>query len=494
MSLFGTLGTATGGMSANELALQTSSHNIANTNTDGYSRQRVHLETQLPYHMAGVGEIGTGVKASSVDRIVDSFVQSQVRTANGTYNNYTQKSDVLGQLESLFNEPSDNGVISQMNTMFDNWTNLANNPDMATAKTLVVQNSSTLTDSINQLANNMDKLSDNTLTTITKNALDFNNKIGQLADVNKQIFTASVGGTSPNDLLDRRDQLLKDIAGITDIGVTFDANGRASVSLSGQTVLDGTDPTKPARTMAVVKDANTVYNATADVNTTSSLATSNTQSGQVVLVSADGSVSGAVGSDGQIKGLQDAMDEITNRRSQLNTLAYQIGSQINTTLAPSNASTQFYTLASTDDAATKFSTYDATYDYAQNLHVNPTLVNNAQSLKVGVTTSSPAGDGTLAFNVTKLANTKDASGLTFSDHYNTMVTQNGIFKQQADNKSSAQLALLNQLEYKNEAVSGVSINEEMSDVIRFQQGFQANARIISVVSEMLDTLINRTGV
>ncbi|MBM7544764.1 flagellar hook-associated protein 1 FlgK [Weissella beninensis] len=494
MSLFGTLGTATGGMSANELALQTSSHNIANTNTDGYSRQRVHLETQLPYHMAGVGEIGTGVKASSVDRIVDSFVQSQVRTANGTYNNYTQKSDVLGQLESLFNEPSNNGVISQMNTMFDNWTNLANNPDMATAKTLVVQNSSTLTNSINQLANNMDKLSDNTLTSITKNALDFNSKISQLADVNKQIFTASVGGTSPNDLLDRRDTLLKDLSGITDIGATFDANGRATVTLSGQTVLDGSDPTKQPLTMAVVKDADNVYAATSDVNTTTALATTNTQVGQVVLVDASGQATGPVGSDGQIKGLQAAMGDIATRRGQLNDLAYQIGKQINSALAPSNGQQQFYTLPGKTDASSKFTTYDANYDYAQNLKVNADLVNNAQTLKVGADSTSPAGDGTLAFNIARLANTKDDEGLTFSDHYNTMVTQNGIVKQQADNKSSAQLALLNQLEYKNEAVSGVSINEEMSDVIRFQQGFQANARIISVVSEMLDTLINRTGV
>ncbi len=84
--------------------------------------------------------------------------------------------------------------------------------------------------------------------------------------------------------------------------------------------------------------------------------------------------------------------------------------------------------------------------------------------------------------------------MSVRSYFNSIVTKNGISKQQADNTVSAQLSLLNQLEYKNQSVSGVSLNEEMSDVIRFQQGFQANARILSVVSEMLDTLINRTGV
>jgi len=86
--LFGSLGTATRGMTANQAALQTSSHNIANTNTDGYSRQRVNLQAEASYHLAGVGSIGMGVKVGSVERIVDDFVIGQVRNANSTYTYY----------------------------------------------------------------------------------------------------------------------------------------------------------------------------------------------------------------------------------------------------------------------------------------------------------------------------------------------------------------------------------------------------------------------
>ena len=101
--LFGALGTATSGLSANQVALQTSAHNIANTNTDGYSRQRVHMTTKPPYVVAGTGSIGTGVNVTEITRDVDDFVRSQIRAANSKYQYNTQKSDTLGQLEDILN-------------------------------------------------------------------------------------------------------------------------------------------------------------------------------------------------------------------------------------------------------------------------------------------------------------------------------------------------------------------------------------------------------
>ena len=117
--LFGTLGTATSGITANQVALQTTAHNIANTNTDGYSRQRVHMTTKPPYVIAGTGTIGTGVNVTGVERVVDDFVRSQIREANSKYTYNTQKSDTLGQLEDILHEPSEDGVIKSLNTLTD---------------------------------------------------------------------------------------------------------------------------------------------------------------------------------------------------------------------------------------------------------------------------------------------------------------------------------------------------------------------------------------
>ncbi|HBH5802045.1 TPA: flagellar hook-associated protein FlgK, partial [Enterococcus faecium] len=161
----------------------------------------------------------------------------QVRNANSTYTYYEQKADILGQLESLMNEPSDNGLSKQLATMFDSWTALANNPELDTSKTLVLENSSTFADTINQMGKQMTQLQSDTLDTIGKSALDFNEKVKQLQSLNEQIYGLTTSGETPNDLLDRRDSLLKDLSGLAGIETKTDQYGRGFVSMSGQTIL-----------------------------------------------------------------------------------------------------------------------------------------------------------------------------------------------------------------------------------------------------------------
>lgn len=503
--LFGTLGTATRGMTANQTALQTTSHNIANTNTDGYSRQRVNLQAEASYNIAGVGSIGMGVKVGSVERIVDDFVIGQVRNAYSNYTYYEQKADILGQLESIMNEPSDNGLSSQLATMFDSWTSLANNPELDTAKTLVLENSSTFADTVNQMATQMTQLQSDTTDTIEKSVLDFNEKVKALQSLNEQIYGLTTSGGTPNDLLDTRDSLLKDLSGLAGIETTTDAYGRGFVSISGQTILNA----DTRNTLSVVvgqsdtgamisKDGNPLnpsetISGTYPVGTVLLSGTSDTgRTYQELSIK-----------EGAIGGLQASATEISSRLNELNQFTTTIAQAMNMVFTGGASSTSGLFDLSTDDTGT-----------ATTIHVSQSLLDNPSLVKAGMTDA--AGDGTLAAAMAKLSTTKldfplsettlasfDAATLTFSNatsgmtvnsYFNSIVTKNGISKQQADNTASAQLSLLNQLEYKNQSVSGVSINEEMSDVIRFQQGFQANARLISVVSEMLDTLINRTGV
>jgi flagellar hook-associated protein 1 FlgK len=501
--LFGSLGTATGGMSANQVALQTSSHNIANTNTDGYSRQRVGLQTQQPYYLAGVGTIGTGVKVSNVQRVVDDFVIGQVRNANSKYTYYSQKADILGQLEGIFNEPSEDGLSNQLASMFDAWTTLANNPELDTAKSLVLENSSSLADIINQMAAQMKQLKGDTVDDIEKSALDFNEKIKQLESLNEQIYSLASDGQTSNDLLDTRDSLLKEISGLAPIQTSFDQYGRASVSIDGQTILN----TNERNTISVVvgntdgkssvsKDGNSL-NPRESIDGDYPLGTI-----LITKTSEDGETSYAELpiKEGSIGGLQVSVNEIEGRLTELNNFATTIAKSINMIFTGGESSTS--------------GLFEIGEDGASTIKVSQKVIDDPSLIQAGKT--GEAGDGSRAAAIAALRNTKldypisdetlasfdkdnftftnDSSGMTYDSYFNSIVTKNGISKQQADNTASAQLSLLNQLEYRNQSVSGVSINEEMSDVIRFQQGFQANARIISVVSEMLDTLINRTGV
>ncbi|MFW8667335.1 flagellar hook-associated protein FlgK [Enterococcus sp. PF-2] len=504
--LFGSLGTATRGMTANQAALQTSSHNIANTNTDGYSRQRVNLQAEASYHLAGVGSIGMGVKVGSVERIVDDFVIGQVRNANSTYTYYEQKADILGQLESLMNEPSDNGLSKQLATMFDSWTALANNPELDTSKTLVLENSSTFADTINQMGKQMTQLQSDTLDTIEKSALDFNEKVKQLQSLNEQIYGLTTSGETPNDLLDRRDSLLKDLSGLAGIETKTDQYGRGFVSMSGQTILSAEE----RNTLSVVvgqSDTGALVSKDGNALNPAETITGSYPAGTVLLTkttdNGDTAYTELPIKEGAIGGLQASSSEIGSRLTELNNFTTTIAQAMNMVFTGGASRTSGLFEIGQDDTGTA-----TTIRVSQALLDNPSLVTGG--------TSNAAGDGSRAAAMAKLSSAKldfplsektiasfdsetltfanAASGMSVSSYFNSIVTKNGISKQQADNTVSAQLSLLNQIEYKNQSVSGVSLNEEMSDVIRFQQGFQANARILSVVSEMLDTLINRTGV
>lgn len=480
--LFGMLGTATRGMNANQTALQTSGHNIANTNTDGYSRQRVHMTTERPYYMSGVGAIGMGVSASSVDRIVDPFIRNQTRDAYSKYRMHEQKSDALGQLEHFMNEPSETGIINQLSVMYDAWSKLGSNPELVTSKSLVIENSASFADMVREMAGQISQLKGEVTSNIEKGAMDFNEKLEQLSILNDQIFSISSNGNVPNDLLDTRDSLLKDIAGLADISTTFDSYGRVSElkigGKSGETVLDINGHKK----ISVVSNENTI-SVGGDANNKVTF-TSNLPVGTIVIegyTPTEPAFKAVDVNEGEIGGFQAASKEIDVRLEELNTFVTKFSETINTAYR-NEAGIDFFDLGT-----------DST-KVLENIKVTQSLQENPATLKTGKGATPAPGDGSLAKDIEKLFNTKDAGDqMTFAERYNNIVTKNGISKQQADNIAASQLTVLNQLEYKNESISGVNLNEEVSDVIRFSQAFQANARVIQTISDMLDTLINRTG-
>lgn len=511
--LFGTLGTATSGITANQVALQTTAHNIANTNTDGYSRQRVHMTTKPPYVIAGTGTIGTGVNVTGVERVVDDFVRSQIREANSKYTYNTQKSDTLGQLEDILHEPSDDGVIKSLNTLTDSWQKLAENPELGTSKTLVVENANSFADSIHQMATQINKLHKDSISNLQKSVLDFNEKIDQLADINKKVFTLTSRGETPNDLLDQRDTLLKDISGLVNVNTEFDEYGRTTLSVDGQTILDFKNETHNTLSVVVGTDANgnALVSDRGDSSKSNVALGRQAEVGTVMLTKKDDAGNTAYSeiktSEGDMGGYQESAKEILEHMDELNDFIAKIGKATNMVMTGGqNKLDGFFTLGNDPSR------------YALDFKVNDAIAKDPSKIPAGkaLDGKGSAGDGSRALAVSWAMKTKfktpvrDADldtyneatmkfnesqdGQTFAETFNNIVTKNGISKQKADNMAAAQKVVLNNLENKNESMSGVNINEEMADVIRFQQGFQANTRVLSVIAEMLDTLVNKTGV
>lgn len=481
--LFGSLNSATSGMTSAQTVLQTISHNVANANTDGYSKQRVTLETNNPFNKSGVGQLGTGVRVSGVIRVVDDAVVEQLRDENSTLAKFESKSDALQQLEAIFNEPSKTGLSNNLSEVFASWTYLGSNPEIATAKTMVVQNSETMTDTMNHMATQLEKLQGNTIKGIEQDVKDFNTKLEQLNSLNKQVSYSISSGQTPNDLLDKQDALLSEMSELAGVEVKFDEMRQATVSIGGQELLTPTSMQK----LAVVTEVN---EDTPDGLEKGSIVLAGDHSKEIVLTS------------GSAKGSQEALAEINKQAANLNDFAYTFASAVNMIHSDNGDGEPFFDLG-------------ADGNYAKNISVQSELAKDPEKVSSAKSLDKPAaGDGSRAQAIADLQNTKlnfsnptkidydettmtikdQANGTSVSNGYNDIVTEIGITKQQSDNMFASQEDLVQLLDQRRQSISGVSINEEVASMIQHQSAFQANSRMISTISEMLDTLINRTGV
>ncbi|NME42023.1 flagellar hook-associated protein FlgK [Lactobacillus agilis] len=522
VGLFGTLGTANSGLNASDIGLQTAANNISNAGTEGYSRQRVNLHTKLPYTLAGVGSIGTGVKVDGVKRDVSDYIRQQIRVATSKQASATQRSTTLGNLEDILNEPSDNGVINQLANLSKAWTSVANDPEMTTTKSVVLEHASSFVDAIHNMASSITNLKNTTVNGVAQAALDFNKKLETLNELNTQIYNSYAIGETPNTLLDSRDQVLKELSGLADISTVTDEYNRVSVYLgenpkAENVVLDSA--TKQVNNLSVVSASQAGKSSVivdGDITGKQVELPGDYPAGTLLILKQNASGAYSISKEAQVVegdlgGYQDALAEINSAMTELNNFTNTIVKTINLvynsngTTSPEKAGLYkgFFTLA--------MDSQNPAVDFAvdKNLLANPAL------LRTGTTTAS--GDSSIAtaivaaFAATIPTDGSDASvltaydpaslrfktntsGSTYATRFNNIVTTNGIAKQKADNTQAAQDTLLNSLNQQDQSVSGVSINEEMADVIRYQNAFQANARMMQVVADCLDTLINKTGV
>ena len=503
--LFGTLHIGTNGMAAAQTALQTTSHNIANANTEGYSRQRINFTASNPHTLPGVGQIGTGVKMQSVVRVVDDYLTEQTQTEAATLEMYSQKADALGQLESIFNEPSENGLSNSISKFYSAWAHLSANPELTAAKTTVSQEAETLTDTVNQMASQMQELQEATTQDISKQVLDFNAKVKQLDTLNQQIFSVAVKGQTPNDLLDQRDELVGELTNITSIEVATDAFQRAFIRIDGTEILGE----NTMRTLSVVTGTDEDGNAL--ISTDGSKANTRPadavfEVGQLILgTETDGATAfrAMTSTSGHVRGSQEALTEINTKRKELDKLTTTMAKAVNTVHSGNGEGIAFFDLGSGANAA-------LTIKVNKEITTDPRNINAGKSL-----TASAAGDGTRAgaiaslqtqildyatdenrfdYDETTMVLAAQSGGRTTADAYNDIVTRMGITKQQADDRVESQGQVVSFLEERRASISGVSVNEEVVDIMKYQSAFQANAKVLAVVSEMLDTLINRTGV
>jgi flagellar hook-associated protein 1 FlgK len=440
VSTFLGIQTSLRGLLAQQRALDTTGHNISNANTEGYSRQQAVLSPTDPLSVQLSGraaQLGTGVDVKSFTRVRDQFLDLQYRGQAMSLGDQTARSDSLDQVELALAEPGNNGISAALGRFWNAWADLSNAPESPAARQALVDEGRTVAESINRLQSSLTGARTQAkaeFDALAGNGGQVHGIAADLASTVNAIRDAELTGAQPNDLYDRRDLLLDHLAGLGQLSVADSPAGGVDVSLGGIKIVDADDTTGVASVPA----------GTFPLTFTSSPG----------------------GRLGALTDLQSATGPIAGFQTDLSAMAKSLADTVN----------GFY-----GATGTNFFTYGA--DPAATLAVNEPTV-SAATVRGG--TGGP-GDNGIALQIARLR------GGSADDLYAQLVTKIGNTVAQAERGQATAQVLTDNLKDRRDSVSGVSIDEEMTNLIRFQRAFQASARAMSTTDEMIDTLINRTG-
>jgi flagellar hook-associated protein 1 FlgK len=467
ISTFLGIETAMRAIMAQRKATETAGHNIANANTPGYSRQRVNLTGSFdPYAVPSLGrpelpgQLGTGVRITDIERVRDQFLDLQVRNESANLGYWEVKRDGLQKVEVILNEPGDNGLNNIMTAFWNAWQELSKNPESLAVRSEVRQRGITLAETIQHLHRQLTQLQADLNFNVGVTVDKINTIATQLADLNWQIARSVVVGDNPNDLRDRRDLLIDELAKLVDISVTEQADGTVAVAIGGRNLVEGIK----ADALQVVSDPlnNNFY----------------------AVQWSDGTPVDFT--SGSLAGMIWTRDTgVANILGQLDELAETLINEVNATHQAG------YGL----DGSTGNDFFTGTG--AADIAVAAGILSDLNTIAAASDAAKLPGDGT---NALKLAQLKDALTMppgsptgTFGDYYRSLVATLGIDTEQALRMAENEEILVNQLENRRQAVMGVSIDEEMANIVKFTHAYQAAARALTTLDEQLDIIINRMG-
>jgi flagellar hook-associated protein 1 FlgK len=449
------------GLNVYRVAQEVTGENIANVNTPGYSRQRVILESAPPNTANGF-PMGTGVKITAVERYYDGLLQQQLVNAQTTQGYDTTKSQVLQQIEPSFNEITNDGIGTAVANYFNAWQDLSLNPTGSSERQVVLTRAQILTDnfhSVSKALNDSITVQNAALVPLTDS---INNTLKNIAQLNGQIKTTELVSGNANEMRDQRDQLVRDLSLKIGISFTENSDGTTNVSMGANSLVTGTK----AGSFSLVPNG-----SISDVYLTQA------GGGTAALLSPQPST-------GQLGATLDLRDKIIPYYlNQVDTLAKSIADAVNTQhssgFSPTNGTGQnFFTpLAAVAGSAAAFS-------IASGLNINTIAASR---------TSGVAGDNSNALAIAQLANSNTvpsgAPVATFSSFYSSFVSKVGLDVQASNTTVAQDEAFTKQLSTLRESNSGVSLDEELTNLIKYQRSYQASAKLITTATEMMDIVI-----
>ncbi|WP_026421620.1 flagellar hook-associated protein FlgK [Actinokineospora inagensis] len=460
MSTFSGINTALTALRTQRQGLELAGQNIANAGTEGYTRQRLETTpvggSQVPalWSTPDKNSTGQGVQVTSVNRLQDAYVEARVRTEHERNASLTTTSEVLTDAQTVYNEPSDNGLQAQLTNLWAGFTDVGDNPGDQGARTQLLTRAQSVANSLGNAASELSGQFDGRRTQLGGTASDINAAAQRLADLNNSVVRAKAAGVSYNELADQRDTVALSLVEMTGAQVTRTPDDAVNLTIGGSSLVTGAT----ARQLAVA-GGTTITDA---------------QGGNAVTLQWTDNATAVTGTGGKAGALLTGLNTtLTDQLTRFDNVAKTLVNQVNT------ANAAGFTAAGVAGGA---------------------LMSGTTAAGIAVTTTDPkaiaaSSSATKALdggNADVMARLGSATGGA-DQVYQTNVADIGMKVKAAAQAAATQGTITDQVDAARSAASGVNLDEELTSMLSYQRSYEAAAKVMSAVDSMLDTLINRMG-
>jgi len=448
------LNTARHSLMTHKDAVGTTSKNISNINTPGYTRRRADFSSMRDVS-GGFASLSGAMSTEDVERLKNSFIEKQLVNQKSMQSKYDTDVTLMGQIEDIFGEPEKSGLANTLREFWNSWRELSRNPESKTARTMVKNKGQILTQSFNRINSDLISQKEDIEKQMAEKVKQVNDKIEKLRNINEKV----IANRSP-DLFDERDQLARDISEIIDVSIQENENGALKVVSDGQLLLSDN----------VSRKLKVNYSGTGKGSGEATLKIKNSEL----------TVRPKAGELGSMMNIYNK--KLPSYIEKLNTLATNIAEEVN------NIHSKGYNIE--DKTGLSFFKENVTsasnFGMSERIERNPSLIASASK-------PAQAGNGKIAQKLADLQNkefiSEEFTPVSPQQYYDSLITGIGSEVQQAEGLSSSQSKIVDNITNQREEVSGVSLDEEMMNLSQYQQGYQGAARVVTVVNDMVDAVL-----
>lgn len=460
-------------LQAQQYALDTTSNNVANVNTKGYSRRTVVMSESLPLNQGGHLK-GSGVMVSKLQNYRQEFFDREVRTTQSGLSGAQIDVRYLARMETILAEPSENGLNELITEFFNSFTEMTQNPEHVGLRTNIISQTKNIAERFNSTAEKMLDARTEAFREVESSLKEVNTLISEIASLNREIVNSKVQTNNETQTLsDQREVKLEELSEFMETKVTFDEDGSANVFINGMNVVTNVQ----FSTLEAFSSSNTVTGEqTAYIRIKESGNTIDTSNGEIgSLLNHFNTTLDDKDSSGQFSIATELSNFANTFASKVNEIAVQgYGLNDNGTTPPG------YTF---------FEPSDGSLD-AFSMKISDDINGKPENIPLSDKPGEP-GNSTIASQMARLAEDNTAmNNQTFAEYYANLLSRLGSASSGAQNKESTTSLIYDQLNSERDAVLGVNLDEEAINLVKYQKAFEASSQAIAITNELLTTLVN----